>query len=129
MHEPTFLLEPSSSDRRNAEKISLVFLSLFLSLSIRFPFLFSPCLLLFLPYPTHSFLCLLPILFPFHFIFLFSLIFSSLSFLFPFSLLFLFLFSHFSISPFDFFPQPNISKWGKLSPTFLLATCHLHVFS
>ena len=127
----TFLLGPSSSDRRNAGKISLFVYLSFLSLSLsNFFFLslllasplflyvgFSP----FLPYPTHSSLCLLSISFHFHF--LFSLILSSLSF----SHLFLFLHFLFSFSPLDCINR-MVPKVGNFLPTSSFATCHSHIF-
>ena len=116
-------IELRQSERR--ENL-LFFYSLSLSLSVCFFLSLLSCFLSLFP-PLH-FLYLLNsfthvcshlifsfslFFFRFSFIFLFSFFFSSLTFLF---LLF------------DFF-QPNLSKWGKLPPTFLLATCHLHVFS
>ena len=116
------------------QKNPLFCVSLFsLSLSIRFFFFFPVCF----PYPSFfsfSFSFSPPLSTKFSSFLLFSptsishlLIFSSLSF----SSLYLFL--HFLFSPlilFDRHPhRPNLSqKWGKLPPTFPLATCHSHLF-
>ena len=66
----------------------------------------------------------------FSFSFLFHFPFSLFShFLFSFfSLIFLFSSNTFLFLLLIFFPQPNLSKWRKLHPTFLLATCHLMYF-
>ena len=112
MRGSTFLLRPS--DRRENIPFCFSLLSLsdffFLYLLLDSPIFFYVGFSPFLPYPTHSSLCLLFISFPFHF--LFSLIFSSLSF------------PSFSLFFYSFgLHQPNGSKSGKLPHYFLL--CHL----
>ena len=92
------------------ENISFCFSLPFLSLSIRFLFFPPPVC-----FPSFFFFFLLLSL---YFLFLFSLIVSSLSF----SLIFLFLHFLFSISHLDCI-NSMVQKWGKLPHTFL--HCHL----
>ena len=126
MRGSTFLLRPSSFDRRNTEKIFL-FVSLSLSdffsflplfSSHHFSFFFLP------PYHRTSPFLFAHTQFPFPFLFIFSLIFSSLYF----SLLFLFLHFLFSISHLDCINR--MFKTGENFPSLsFIATCHHHHFS
>ena len=112
MRGSTFLLGPSSSDHRNAGKISLFF-SLSLnpfSSSLSLPVCFPSSLI----QRTPPFICS-----PSYFLFFFFFSFLLFSHLFLFS--FLFLFSHFFISPFDFFPSTKFIEVGETSPHFPLS--------
>ena len=109
MRGSTFLLGPSSSDHRNAEKISLFVSLSFLSLSLSNPFSFMLASLLFsLIQLTPPFVCS-----PFYFLFIFS--FLSFSHLFFFSLLFPFLHFLFYFSPLDCINR-MVQKWETSSP-------------
>ena len=128
MRGSTFLLRPLSFDHRDVEKIS-IFVSL--SISIRFlyfppPICFPSFFLLFFSPPLSTELppfCLLTPYFLFLSFFLFSLIFSSLSFSLPFFFIFYFLFLIWIAS----------TEWSKSGGNFpslsSIATCHHHHFS
>ena len=116
----TLILKPSRSDRRNAGKIFFFLFSL--SLSIRYSLLFSPCLLLPSPYPTHSSLFIFSpssFLFICFFFSLFFLILSSLSFS---------IFTSFLIS-FDFLLIQIYQSGGNFPSLSSHATCLLHTIS
>ena len=112
MRGSTFILGPSSFDRRNTGNLPFCFSLPFLFLSIQFS---SVCFSSFLFFFFFSFLLFLSSELPFFGLF-------SLSFLFhfPFSLFFHFLFSSFSSFLFFFsfnsYPIGFYQKWGKLHP-------------
>ena len=129
----TFLSGPSSSDLRNAGKISIFLSLLSLSLSFSlypfsssfsFPVWFSSfCFFLLLySYPPNSFSYVCSLLIShFHFLFLFFLIFF-LSFI----------FSSISFSLLAFLFDPHQTNWSSgetSSPLSLLDTCHSLNFS
>ena len=115
MRGSTFLLRSSNSDCRNVGKISIFSLSP-LSLSL---YLFSSSFSLPVCFSSSLIQCTPPfVCSPSYFLFFFFFSFLSFSHLFLFSFLFIFSFFFSSLTflflLLIFFPQPNLSKWGKL---------------